>query len=63
MKAEVEKIFNDLDAYKDFCRFNGKVFDEAALYRKSDRNWQTYERYLRDPKGWNRPRKPMKKRT
>jgi hypothetical protein len=41
----VAKIFNDLDDYRDYCRFEGKVFDEKALYKKSDRNWQAYEKY------------------
>jgi hypothetical protein len=46
----VNKIFNDLDAYRDYCRFEGKVFDEAALYNKEDPNWQAYQKYL----GWLR---------
>jgi hypothetical protein len=41
----VSKIFADLEAYKDWCRFEGKVFDEAALYKKSDPNWQAYGKY------------------
>lgn len=39
------KIFNDLDAYRDYCRFEGKVYDESALYNKEDPNWQAYQRY------------------
>ena len=41
----VEKIFTDLEDYRDYCRFHGKVFDEAALYNKKDANWQAYEKY------------------
>jgi hypothetical protein len=41
----VNKVFNDLDAYRDYCRFEGKVFDEAALYNKEDSNWQAYQKY------------------
>jgi hypothetical protein len=43
----VAKIFDDLDAYRDFCRFenHGKVFDEKALYNKKDPNWQAYEKH------------------
>lgn len=33
LKPEVEKIFEDLEKYKDFCRFNGQIFDERDLYR------------------------------
>jgi hypothetical protein len=46
----VNKIFNDLDAYRDYCRFEGKVFDESALYNKQDPNWQAYQKY----QGWLR---------
>ena len=46
----VAKIFNDLDSYRDYCRFEGKVFNEKALYKKSDPNWQAYEKY----RGWLR---------
>ena len=44
------KVFNDLDAYRDYCRFEGKVFNEAALYNKEDPNWQAYQKY----QGWLR---------
>jgi len=43
--ATINKIFNDLDAYRDYCRFEGKVFDEAALYKKDDPNWIAYQKY------------------
>jgi len=46
----VNKIFSDLDEYRDYCRFEGKVFDEKALYKRDDRNWQAYEKY----KNWLR---------
>jgi hypothetical protein len=46
----VNKVFNDLDAYRDYCRFEGKVFDEKALYNKEDPNWQAYQKY----QGWLR---------
>jgi hypothetical protein len=41
----INKVFNDLDAYRDYCRFEGKVFNEKALYNKEDPNWQAYEKY------------------
>ena len=46
----VNKVFNDLEAYKDWCRFEGKVFDEASLYKKNDPNWIAYQKY----QGWLR---------
>lgn len=44
--AKVEQIFTDLENYQDYCRFEGKVYNEAALYNRKDANWQAYERYL-----------------
>lgn len=41
----VRNIFDDLDDYRDWCRYEGKVYDEAALYNKADKNWQQYEKY------------------
>lgn len=41
----VNKVFDDLDTYRDYCRFEGKVFNEAALYNRNDPNWQAYEKY------------------
>jgi len=49
-RSAYQKVFNDLDAYRDYCRFEGKVFDEAALYKKDDPNWQAYQKY----QGWLR---------
>jgi hypothetical protein len=43
----VRKVFNDLDALRDFCRFenNGYVFDEKALYNKQHPVWIAYEKH------------------
>lgn len=48
MKPEVSKIFEDLEAYKDYCRFNMLKYDERDLYRSDQyrkfekhRNWQS----------------------
>jgi|TARA_Y100000389_G_C17319510_1_gene442276 hypothetical protein len=46
----VNKVFNDLDAFRDFCRFEGKVFNEKALYKKEDPVWIAYQKY----QGWLR---------
>lgn len=43
----VNKVFDDLDTFRDFCRFESKgyVFDEKALYNKKDPVWQAFEKY------------------
>lgn len=46
----VNKIFNDLDTYRDWCRYEGKVFNEKALYKKTDPNWIAFQKY----QGWLR---------
>lgn len=38
----IRKIFDDLDAFRDYCRFEGKPFHEASLYKKGDRVWESY---------------------
>ena len=42
MKPEVEKIFNDLDQYLDYCRFNLTKYDPADLYKS--RTWKDFQR-------------------
>jgi len=44
------KVFNDLEKYRDYCRFEGKVFNEKALYNKEDPNWEAYQKH----QGWLR---------
>ena len=46
MKPEVSKIFDDLEAYKDYCRNYMLKFDEKDLYKseqyrkfEKQRNW------------------------
>lgn len=43
----IRKIFDDLDAFRDYCRFEGKPFHEASLYKKGDRVWEGYMAYCR----------------
>ena len=47
IKPEVDKIFDDLDGYRNYCRDNMLKFDERDLYRTDQyrkfekfRNWQ-----------------------
>ena len=49
MKPEVSKIFEDLEQYRDYCKFNFVKFDERDLYksdayRKFDRQRTRRER-------------------
>jgi len=41
------KVFDDLDKFRDFCRFEGKVFNEADMYQNTSDVWQQYQRFLK----------------
>jgi hypothetical protein len=41
MSSEVTKIYNDLDAWLNYCRFRMIKFDEADLYKSPEyKEWQ-----------------------
>jgi len=47
MKPEVTKIFDDLDAWLDHCRFNLLPFRPSDMYKSFDyRNFQREQEYL-----------------
>jgi len=55
MKPEVTKIFDDLDAWLDHCRFNLLPFNPADLYRSQEyKNWI---REKRGPRPFNKAKK------
>jgi hypothetical protein len=51
MKPEVSRIYDDLEAFHDWCRFELQPFNPSDLYRKES---TTYSGYLNS----RRPRKP-----
>jgi hypothetical protein len=46
----VRRVFDDLEKFRDFCRFEGKVFNEADMYKKEAPVWIAYQKY----QGWVR---------
>ena len=46
----VNKIFDDLDKFRDYCRFEGKVFNEKDLYKHDAPVWIAYQKH----QGWLR---------
>jgi hypothetical protein len=58
MKPEVSKIFDDLDAWLDHCRFNLLPFEPSDLYRSQE--YKSFQRWNGggDRKPWNGERKP-----
>jgi len=56
MKPEVEKIFDDLEAWLDHCRFNLINFDQKDLYKSSA--YKEWTKESKRPKNFNRAKKP-----
>lgn len=46
----INKIFDDLDKFRDFCRFEAKPFNEADLYNNNAPVWIAYQKH----QGWLR---------
>ena len=47
MKPEVTRIFDDLDNWLDYCRFNLISFNPSDMYRSNDyRRFQQEQEYL-----------------
>ena len=55
-RPDVVKIFDDLDAFRDFCRFELLPFNEADLYNRESKVWNQYYNSTRKFKS----RKPFK---
>ena len=51
-RPDVVRIFNDLEAFHDFCRMELREFNPAELYRKEDA--PNYSAFLAS----KRPRRP-----
>ena len=46
----INKIFDDLDKFRDYCRFEAKTFNEADLYNNDASVWIAYNKH----QGWLR---------
>ena len=46
MSDTVNKIFDDLDNFKDFCRDYGYRYNEKDLYNWKSYAWQQYNKLL-----------------
>ena len=50
----IRKIFDDLDLFRDYCRYEGNPFSEASLYKKGDRTWESSMAWRRTQKKKNK---------
>lgn len=55
----VKKVFADLDEFRNFCRFEGHVFNEAHLYKSDTRAWQAFTKH----RNWLRAKSRVKGKT
>jgi hypothetical protein len=58
-RPDVVRVFDDLEAYLDWCRFELQPFNPADMYRRDSTTYQTYlssKRPARRPYLGNKPR-------
>lgn len=57
-RPDVVKVWDDLEAYHDWCRFELCDFNPADLYRKDSKNYQAYLASKRPRRSYqgNKPR-------
>ena len=41
-RPDIVKVFDDLDNYRDFCRFELCKFDEKDLYNSASPEWRNF---------------------
>ena len=41
----IRTIFDDLDEFHDFCRFNGHVFNEKDLYKMNTPSYSAFKKH------------------
>ena len=56
-RPDIVKIFDDLEAFLDWCKMEGAPFDEAHLYNRESWQWRNFDKSRRHKKG-NVERKP-----
>ena len=54
----IVKIFDDLERFKDFCRFELCEFNEANLYNRESQIWNNFYHANRPKRPWTGDRKP-----
>ena len=56
-RPDIVKIFDDLEKFKDFCRFELCDFNEANLYNRDSQVWNQFYYASRPKKPWNGEKK------
>lgn len=53
-RPDIVKIFDDLEAFHDFCRLELAPFDESHLYNRESWVWRNYEKTIRGKKSYSK---------
>jgi hypothetical protein len=61
MKPEVTNLFDDLDAFQQFCQNYGYVFDESHLYSDRSPAFNEFIKYTKGREPWDQWRTPKRK--
>ena len=43
-RPDVVKVFEDLEAFLDFCRFELLPYDPASMYNKNNYAWRAFDK-------------------
>lgn len=46
-RPDIVKIFDDLEAFHDFCRFELLPYNPADIYNRASFAWRRYEKHLK----------------
>lgn len=57
-RPDVVKLFDDLEAFYEFCRFELLEWNPANLYNRESYPWRAFDQSRRPKKTWNNDRKP-----
>jgi hypothetical protein len=63
MKPEVSKIFDDLDSYLEWCKWEMQPFNQEDLYRKNSPVYSTYLASKKPKRQNNVKTRPERKRN
>jgi hypothetical protein len=57
-RPDIVKIFDDLEAFHNFCRLELHPFDESHLYNRESWVWRNFDKTRRPKKAYVSERKP-----
>jgi hypothetical protein len=57
-RPDIVKIFDDLEAFHNFCRLEMAPFDESHLYNRESWVWRNFEKSRRPKREFTGERKP-----